>query len=280
MPKYPVDTIFPKDSPYLDAQQVEDSNDGEEMNARAVRDLPAYLPEHGGKVSKLAEAAAAPSTSQASSSAAQPLESENFDYSLPIFRVQSRAALEQLYEGIKAGKVGFNQATGLFELKNKSSSATPSEPGAWVPTSWKYKPITQHALYNNSDGLRMSKDKLGHLPPIVTPTEIVKLKRSLRDVAEGKAFLLQGGDCAELFDYCEEGAIESKIKLLLQMSLVLIWGSNKPVVRIARMAGQYAKPRSSPTEIVDGIEIPSFRGDILNGYAVTERTLDPARLVA
>lgn len=118
------------------------------------------------------------------------------------------------------------------------------------------------------------------MPPIVTPHEIVRLKRSLRDVALGKAFLLQGGDCAELFDYCESSAIDSKIKLLLQMSLVLIWGANKPVVRIARMAGQFAKPRSSPTEVVDGKEIPSFRGDILNGYPPSERTLDPSRLVS
>jgi 3-deoxy-7-phosphoheptulonate synthase len=106
------------------------------------------------------------------------------------------------------------------------------------------------------------------------------LKQSLRDVALGNAFLLQGGDCAELFSYCEEDAIDSKIKLLLQMSLVLIWGSNKPVVRIARMAGQYAKPRSSPTEKVDGVEMPSFRGDILNGYEPSERTVDPNRLVS
>jgi 3-deoxy-7-phosphoheptulonate synthase len=82
-----------------------------------------------------------------------------------------------------------------------------------------------------------------------------------------------------LFDYCEENAIESKIKLLLQMSLVLIWGASKPVVRIARMAGQYAKPRSKPTEIVNGKETNSFRGDILNGYAIDERGLDPSRLV-
>lgn len=109
--------------------------------------------------------------------------------------------------------------------------------------------------------------------------EIVKLKNSLRDVALGKAFLLQGGDCAELFSYCEANAIDSKIKLLLQMSLVLIWGANKPVVRIARMAGQYAKPRSSPVETVHGREIPSYRGDILNGYQVEERALDPNRLV-
>lgn len=152
-------------------------------------------------------------------------------------------------------------------------------PLTWSPSSWTSKPVKQDAVYTDQTALRRSVAKLKCLPPIVTPTEIVKLKKSLRDVALGKAFLLQGGDCAELFDYCEENAIESKIKLLLQMSLVLIWGSNKPVVRIARMAGQYGKPRSSPTEIVDGKQIPSFRGDILNGFAVEERSLDPSRLV-
>jgi 3-deoxy-7-phosphoheptulonate synthase len=149
----------------------------------------------------------------------------------------------------------------------------------WSPSSWTTKPIKQDAVYEDRKAVEKSLAKLQRLPPIVTPSEIVKLKASLRDVALGKAFLLQGGDCAELFDYCEENAIESKIKLLLQMSLVLIWGANKPVVRIARMAGQYAKPRSSPTEIVNGEETPSFRGDILNGYELDERALDPARLV-
>lgn len=107
----------------------------------------------------------------------------------------------------------------------------------------------------------------------------MRLKEDLKDVALGNAFLLQGGDCAELFSYCESGSIDAKMKLLLQMSLVMIWGAKKKVVRIARMAGQYAKPRSSPTEKVDGREIPSFRGDILNGYSVEERHIDPQRLV-
>ncbi|KAG4425067.1 Aromatic/aminoadipate aminotransferase 1 [Cadophora malorum] len=160
----------------------------------------------------------------------------------------------------------------------KSTDSTTTPP--WTPSSWTSKPIKQDAIYEDRKSVEKSLSKLERLPPIVTPTEIEKLKASLRDVALGKAFLLQGGDCAELFDYCEENAIESKIKLLLQMSLVLIWGSNKPVVRIARMAGQYAKPRSSPTELVDGVETPSFRGDILNGFEVGERALDPARLVS
>ncbi|KAF2437093.1 phospho-2-dehydro-3-deoxyheptonate aldolase [Tothia fuscella] len=150
----------------------------------------------------------------------------------------------------------------------------------WSISSWRTKPIRQEVLYEDPAGAEIAIARISKLPPIVTPTEIVKLKNSLREVALGNAFLLQGGDCAELFSYCEENAIDSKIKLLLQMSLVLIWGLNKPVVRIARMAGQYAKPRSSPTEMVDGVEMPSFRGDILNGYAPSQRTVDPHRLVS
>jgi 3-deoxy-7-phosphoheptulonate synthase len=151
--------------------------------------------------------------------------------------------------------------------------------GEWSPSSWRDRPIKQAVEYEDQDAVKRSRTKLNRLPPIVTPTEIWRLRRSLAEVAEGRAFLLQGGDCAELFDYCNEDAIDSKIKLLLQMSLVLIWGGNKPVVRIARMAGQYAKPRSSPMETVDGKQVPSFRGDILNGFAPDERDLDPERLV-
>jgi len=149
----------------------------------------------------------------------------------------------------------------------------------WTPDSWRSKPIKQCPDYPDKERLARSIKELERLPPIVHPREIVRLKENLRDVARGEAFLLQGGDCAELFDYCEQDAIEAKIKLLLQMSLVLIWGADKRVVRIGRMAGQYAKPRSSPTEVVDGREVPSFRGDILNGFKLDERELDPSRLV-
>ncbi|XP_044715422.1 class-II DAHP synthetase family domain-containing protein [Hirsutella rhossiliensis] len=149
----------------------------------------------------------------------------------------------------------------------------------WSPSSWRSKPIRQAPQYPDADKLSRAAGELARMPPLVHPNEILTLKAQLRDVAHGKAFLLQGGDCAELFDYCEQGAIESKIKLLLQMSVVLIWGTNKRVVRIGRMAGQYAKPRSSPTEVVQGNEIPSFRGDILNGYRVDERDIDPSRLL-
>lgn len=149
----------------------------------------------------------------------------------------------------------------------------------WSPSSWTTKPIQQDVVYSDRSAVSKALAKLERLPPLVTPTEIVKLRNSLRDVALGKGFLLQGGDCAELFDYCEERAIESKIKLLLQMSLVLIWGANKPVLRIARMAGQFAKPRSKPTEMHEGKEILAFRGDNINGYSPSDRTPDPKRLV-
>lgn len=147
--------------------------------------------------------------------------------------------------------------------------------------AWRSKPIKQEVIYEDQAAVNRAVTKLTALPPLVTAHEIWKLRASLRDVALGKAFLLQGGDCAELFSYCNASAIDSKIKLLLQMSLVLIYGSNKPVVRIARMAGQYAKPRSSPMEsLPDGSKIPSFRGDILNGFPAEERAIDPERLVS
>ncbi|KAI0106001.1 DAHP synthetase [Daldinia grandis] len=157
-------------------------------------------------------------------------------------------------------------------------------PSEWTPSSWRSKPINQQAVYPDPAAVHRATSELSRLPPVVHPQEIARLKANLRDVARGEAFLLQGGDCAELFDYCRADAIESKIKLLLQMSLVLIWGADKRVVRIGRMAGQYAKPRSSPTEKVvdengETKEVPSFRGDILNGYHLEERDLDPQRLV-
>ena len=151
----------------------------------------------------------------------------------------------------------------------------------WTPSSWSRKPIEQDVEYEDKAGFSKAIQKLERLPPLVTPQEIVKLKYSLREVALGNAFLLQGGDCAELFDYCEQGMIESKVKLLLQMSLVLVYGAKKKVVRIARMAGQFAKPRSSPTETINGTTMSAFRGDILNSYEPEQeaRKPDPSRLV-
>ncbi|EER45252.1 phospho-2-dehydro-3-deoxyheptonate aldolase [Histoplasma capsulatum var. duboisii H88] len=152
----------------------------------------------------------------------------------------------------------------------------------WTPSSWTTKPIKQEVTYEDQEGLKDALIKLQHLPPLVTPQEIVNLKNCLKNVALGRAFVLQGGDCAELFDYCNQESIESKIKLILQMSLILIWGANKPVIRIARIAGQFAKPRSSTTEIINGVTMPSFRGDNINGFQPDpiSRKPDPSRLVS
>ncbi|KAF2402705.1 3-deoxy-7-phosphoheptulonate synthase [Trichodelitschia bisporula] len=163
---------------------------------------------------------------------------------------------------------------------NTPQSVPITPPEDWTPSSWRTKPLHQAVLYPEPTALPPVTAKLTSLPPLVTPHEITRLKAHLRAAAEGQAFLLQGGDCAELFSYCTPAAIDAKIKLLLQMSLVLIWGMNKPVVRVARIAGQYAKPRSSPNETLpDGTSVPSFRGDVLNGYEPADRALDPNRLV-
>ncbi|OJK03935.1 hypothetical protein ASPACDRAFT_1852854 [Aspergillus aculeatus ATCC 16872] len=152
----------------------------------------------------------------------------------------------------------------------------------WSPSSWTSKPAKQCVAYEDTKATEAALEKLRKLPPLVTTQEVANLKKSLRNVALGKAFVLQGGDCAELFDYCNQEMIEAKVKLLLQMSLVLIWGANKPVVRIARIAGQFAKPRSSPMETINGVEMPSFRGDNINGFEATpeSRKPDPSRLVS
>ncbi|KKZ66387.1 phospho-2-dehydro-3-deoxyheptonate aldolase [[Emmonsia] crescens] len=164
------------------------------------------------------------------------------------------------------------------------ASITPEQQSkdGWTPSSWTTKPIKQEVVYEDKEGLENALVQLRRLPPLVTPQEIADLKESLRDVALGKAFVLQGGDCAELFDYCNQETIESKIKLILQMSLILIWGANKPVVRIARIAGQFAKPRSSTTETINGVTMPSFRGDNINGFEAdpVSRKPDPSRLVS
>ncbi|KAH8916446.1 DAHP synthetase [Atractiella rhizophila] len=151
----------------------------------------------------------------------------------------------------------------------------------WTPDSWRSKKILQDVVYppETEHKLPAVTETLRKLPPLVSNDEIERLRQNLAQVAAGKAFLLQGGDCAELFDYCTPTMIESKLKLLLAMSLIIIYGARLPVVRILRGAGQYAKPRSKPTEVIPGVgEVLSFRGDNVNGFAVSERTPDPSRL--
>ncbi|KAH9467204.1 hypothetical protein MJO28_000200 [Puccinia striiformis f. sp. tritici] len=151
----------------------------------------------------------------------------------------------------------------------------------WSVDSWRLKPITQDITYPSETlpKLEHVKTKLKNLPGLVTPQEIMRLKERLKLVGRGESFLLHGGDCAELFEYCNHEHISARVKLLLMMSLIIIWGARIPVVRVGRIAGQFAKPRSQPTEVIDGKEYHSFRGDIVNGYGLDERTPDPERLL-
>ena len=151
----------------------------------------------------------------------------------------------------------------------------------WHPATWRDCAVLQQPTYPNQQELETVQYELSRLPPIVTSAEILALKRQIALAQEGKSFLLQGGDCAENFNDCESGLISNRLKVLLQMSLVLVHGLRMPVVRVGRFAGQYAKPRSADIETKDGISLPSYRGDFINGPDFTEdaRTPDPRRMV-
>jgi 3-deoxy-7-phosphoheptulonate synthase len=141
-------------------------------------------------------------------------------------------------------------------------------------------PAAQQPRYDSIEELNEVTERLSMLPPVVAIGEVQKLKAQLALAAQGKAFLLQGGDCAERFQDCRSTAILNKLKILLQMSLVLTYGARLPVIRVGRIAGQFAKPRSKDTETIDGQELPSYRGDNVNDLAFTAaaRRPDPLRL--
>lgn len=154
-------------------------------------------------------------------------------------------------------------------------------PSGWSPDSWKPKPVQQAVEYPDPAALAAAVARLRELPPLVTSWEIERLREQIAEAAVGKRFILQGGDCAEMFEDCRPDVITSKLKILLQMSLVLIDGLKRPVLRIGRFAGQYAKPRSSTTETREGRTLTSYYGDLINGVGFTEadRAPDPTRLV-
>ncbi len=154
-------------------------------------------------------------------------------------------------------------------------------PHAWSAQSWRARPATQMPQYADPAELEAALVELRRLPPLVTSWEIMSLKQQLAEAQEGRCFLLQGGDCAESFDECSSDVISNRLKVLLQMSLVLVHGMRKPVVRVGRFAGQYAKPRSADTETVDGVTLPCYRGDMVNGPAFTaeSRRPDPRRMI-
>ena len=155
------------------------------------------------------------------------------------------------------------------------------EPAHWSPGSWRERTQRQQPDYRDVAQLAEVLDRLRELPPLVTSWEIFSLKRLLADVADGKRFLLQGGDCAETFDDCTSPLISNRLKVMLQMSLVLVHGLQLPVVRVGRFAGQYAKPRSADVETRDGVTLPSYRGDLVNApeFTAQARRADPQRLL-
>lgn len=151
----------------------------------------------------------------------------------------------------------------------------------WHPAGWRNHTALQQPVYPDAAALAAVQDELSRLPPLVTSAEILALKQHLANAQEGRSFLLQGGDCAESFSDCESGLISNRLKILLQMSLVLVHGLRKPVVRVGRFAGQYAKPRSADLETKEGMTLPSYRGDFINAPEFTEaaRVPDPRRMV-
>ncbi len=151
----------------------------------------------------------------------------------------------------------------------------------WHPSSWRDKPILQVPEYPDQARVLSVEKQLSAKPPLVFAGEVQNLRNQLGKVANGEAFLLQGGDCAESFAEFSADMIRDSFKVFLQMAVVLTFGASLPVVKIGRVAGQFAKPRSSPVEIVDGTELPSYRGDMVNGIGFTEaeRIPDPERLL-
>ncbi len=146
---------------------------------------------------------------------------------------------------------------------------------AWHPASWHTRPAQQQPAYADANSVERIVAELSRLPPIVVSWEVEALRAQIACAQRGERFLLQGGDCAESFEDCESNQIAQKLKILLQMSLVLLHGLKKPIIRVGRIAGQYAKPRSADTETRDGLTLPSYRGDIVNRPEFTAEAREP-----
>ncbi len=151
----------------------------------------------------------------------------------------------------------------------------------WTPDSWRLRPAKQLPVYADQDKLRAAEARLAKLPPLVFAGEARRLKKKLGKVAMGEGFLFQGGDCAESFTEFSANNIRDMFRLILQIAVVLTFGGGTPVVKIGRMAGQFAKPRSDDTETRNGVSLPSYRGDIVNGLDFTPeaRQSDPERMI-
>jgi len=151
----------------------------------------------------------------------------------------------------------------------------------WQKTTWRNKPRVQMPDYTDEAALSAVEAQLSKYPPLVFAGEARRLKNELAKASRGEAFLLQGGDCAESFSDFSADAIRDTFKVMLQMAMVLTYGAKVPVIKVGRMAGQFAKPRSAPTEVIDGVELPSYRGDIINELEFTSeaRIPDPAKML-
>ena len=151
----------------------------------------------------------------------------------------------------------------------------------WTPQSWRDRPALQQPDWPDPLALHDALTRLAALPPLVFAGEVRHLTSALGQVCQGKAVVLQAGDCAESFDEFSADAIRDKLKVILQMAVVLTYGAGVPVVKMGRIAGQFAKPRSSPTETVEGAVVPAFRGHMVNDVAPTAeaRVADPERLL-
>jgi 3-deoxy-7-phosphoheptulonate synthase len=171
------------------------------------------------------------------------------------------------------GRVSSHSINSLIDDDSRAS--------AWAPDSWLAKQAAQQPVYSDSETLERVIGQLKKLPPLVTSWEVETLKIQLAEAARGERFLLQGGDCAESFEECDPDAIVRKLKILLQMSLIIVHRSKQPVIRVGRFAGQYAKPRSAETETRCGTTLPIYRGDMINrpGFTEVERRADPVLLL-
>src|SRR5210317_2480007 len=151
----------------------------------------------------------------------------------------------------------------------------------WQKSTWRNKPRVQMPDYTDEAALRAVEAQLSKYPPLVFAGEARRLKNELAKASRGEAFLLQGGDCAESFSDFSADAIRDTFKVMLQMAMVLTYGAKVPVIKVGRMAGQFAKPRSAPTETVGGVELPSYRGDIINELDFTSqaRIPDPKKML-
>ncbi|MDP1962722.1 MAG: 3-deoxy-7-phosphoheptulonate synthase, partial [Reyranella sp.] len=173
---------------------------------------------------------------------------------------------------------GSSRAGARTAAKAQSRSSSAAD---WSLTSWRGKPAQQMPVYSDAAQLAGAEARLRRYPPLVFAGEARKLKTALAKVAAGDAFLLQGGDCAESFADFTANNIRDTFRVLLQMAVVLTYGAGMPVVKLGRMAGQFAKPRSSNVEKIGDVELPSYRGDNVNGFEFTAaaRLPDPERMV-